>query len=119
MSLSHTHRLILYALGEFYESINQPLIEKPVRVRSSKVMFIQLLLNSGLVIKHERALYKNLETLEKRNLILYDSKMIQFTKEGLDELGKVRKEIEEFSVLKTYPQTTKSLKGKWQTVLPE
>ena len=119
MSLSHIHRLILYALGEFYESINQPLIEKPVKVRSSKIMFIHLLLNSGLVIKHERALYKNLETLEKKKLIVYDSKMIQFTKDGLDELGKVRKEITEFSALKTYLQTTKSLKGKWQTVLPE
>jgi len=119
MSLTPTHRLILYALGEFYESINQPLIEKPVKVRTSKVMFIHLLEDSGLVPKHERALYKNLETLEKRKLILYDNKMIRFTKVGLGELNKVREEIDEFVALKTYFHRAKTLKGKWQTVLPE
>ncbi len=55
MKLTKTHRLILFALGKFYVSLNQPLVEKPVQVRTSKIAFIDHLLHSGIISKQERA----------------------------------------------------------------
>ncbi len=119
MGLATTNRLILYALGEFYASINQPLTEKPVKLRISKVIFIHLLEESGLINKHQRTLYNNLETLEKKKLITYERKMIRLTKLGISELATIQHELEEFSKLKIYFHATKTIKGKWQTILPE
>jgi len=78
MKLTKTHRLILYALGQFYQQLNQPLKEKPLQLRTSKIAFVTFILHSGIVTKQGRALYKNLETLEKKNLITYDKRMIVF-----------------------------------------
>ena len=58
MKLTKTQRLILYSLGQFYRRLNQPLQEKPVKVRTSKIAFIELLLSSEIISKQERALYK-------------------------------------------------------------
>lgn len=93
MPLTPTHKLILHSLGQFYRSLNQPLSEKPVRVRTSKIAFIELLLQSSLISKQERAVYKNLELLEKKKLIGYENRMITFTEKGLKQLGKVQQEL--------------------------
>ena len=77
MKLTKTHRLILYSLGMFYRQLNQPLEESPVQIRTSKVAFIELLLISKIITTQRRALYKNLESLEKKKLIQYDNKMIK------------------------------------------
>lgn len=95
MKLTSVQRLMLYALGRFYESINQPLVEKPVQLRTSKITFIQLLLQQNLAGKQERAVYQNLEMLEKRKLIDYENRMIRFTDLGLQELKKVDKEVKQ------------------------
>lgn len=116
MKLTKTQRLILFALGKFYVSLNQPLIEKPVQVRTSKIAFIEHLLKSKIVSKQERALYKNLETLENKKLILYENRMIMFTESGLKELEKISKEIEHFIDLEKYFQQEKP-KGKLQTMI--
>lgn len=104
MKLTGTQRLILYALGQFYHSLNQPLIEKPVQVRTSKIAFIEHLLQSKIISKQERALYKNLETLENNKLITYENKMIIFTELGLQELEKINQEIQRFVSLEQYFQ---------------
>lgn len=116
MKLTKTQRLILYSLGHFYKSINQPLEEKPVHLRTSKIAFIELLLESNIITKQERALYKNLETLEQKKLIEYDKKMIKFTDLGLALLDKINKEIMQFVELSKYFQGNKS-KRKLQTVI--
>lgn len=116
MKLTKSQRLILYSLGHFYQSINQPLEEKPVHLRTSKIAFIELLLESGIVAKQERALYKNLETLEEKKLIEYDKKMIKFTDLGLAILDKINKEIILFEKLNKYFQGNRS-KRKMQTVI--
>ncbi len=94
MPLTPTHKLILHSLGQFYRSLNQPLSEKPLRVRTSKIAFIELLLKSSLISKQERAVYKNLELLERKKFIRYENRMITLTERGLKELGKVQKELE-------------------------
>ena len=114
MKLTKTQRLILFALGHFYTSLNQPLVEKPLQVRTSKIAFIEHLRQSTIISKQERALYKNLETLENRKLISYENKMIMFTELGLQELEKINKEMKQFISLERYFEQEKP-KGKLQT----
>ncbi|MDO8510636.1 MAG: hypothetical protein Q7S55_00565 [Nanoarchaeota archaeon] len=116
MKLTKTQRLILYALGHFYTSLNQPLVEMPVQVRTSKIAFIEHLLAAKKISKQERALYKNLETLGNKKLISYENRMIIFTESGLKELEKINKEIDHFTALEKYFEQEKP-KGKLQTVI--
>ncbi len=116
MTLTKSQRLILYALGQFYTSLNQPLVEKPVQVRTSKIAFIEHLLQSKIISQRERALYKNLETLELNKLITYANKMIIFTEVGVKEVEKINKEIQRFISLEGYFEQEKP-KRKLQTVI--
>ena len=116
MKLTKAQRLILFALGHFYTSLNQPLVEKPVLVRTSKIAFIEHLLQSKIVAKQERALYKNLETLGQKKMISYENKMIMFTEFGLRELEKINKEIRQFISLERYFEQEKP-KRKIQTMI--
>lgn len=117
MVLSKTPKLILYSLGQFYHALNQPLVEKPLKLSTSKIAFIELLLRSGIITKQERALYKNLETLENQKLITYENRMIKFTESGLKELQKIEKEIHQFISLEEYFQKTEKPKRKLQTII--
>lgn len=117
MKISQTQRLILYALGHFYQSINQPLVDKPVTLQTSKITFIEHLLHSGIIAKHERALYKNLETLEKAGLIGYDNRMIQLTEEGLKLLSQINNEISQCRAMHDYFEQAALPKRKLQTVI--
>ncbi|MDP3698629.1 MAG: hypothetical protein Q8R47_03505 [Nanoarchaeota archaeon] len=116
MKLTKAQRLILYALGHFYTALNQPLVEKPVQVRTSKIAFIEHLLAAKIVAKQERALYKNLETLEQKKLISYENRMIMFTESGLKELEKINKEVRQFISLERYFEQEKP-KRKLQTMI--
>ena len=117
MLLSNPEKLILHSLGQFYVSLNQPLIEKPVRVRTSKIAFIELMLKSKVVRKQERALYKNLQGLGKKKLIGYENRMITFTPKGLKELEKVQMEIKPFTAIENYFQKGVHSPRKFQTVI--
>ena len=116
MTLAKPQRLILFALGQFYASLNQPLVEKPVQMRTSKIAFIEHLLQSKIISQQERALYKNLETLEQKKLITYENKMIIFTEVGLKELEKINREIRQFFSLENYFKDAKP-KRRLQTVI--
>jgi len=87
MVLNSSQKLIVYALSEFYNSLNQPLTEKPVHVRTSKITFIELLETAMIISAHKRALYKNIEFLEQQKYITYRNHMIAFTAKGLKELN--------------------------------
>ncbi|MBS3116846.1 hypothetical protein J4421_04595 [Candidatus Woesearchaeota archaeon] len=117
MKITKTQRLILYSLGMFYRQLNQPLVEKPIQVQTSKIAFIELLLLSGIVTKQRRALYKNLETLENKKLINYDTKMIHFTELGLQILSKIEKEVKPFISIGEYFLDAEKPKRKLQTVI--
>ena len=70
MSLNKTQQRILYSLGQCYQKLNEPYQGKPLKVRISKIAFIELLKQADFVQKQERALYKNLELLEKKKFLL-------------------------------------------------
>ncbi len=110
MKITKTQRLILYSLGQFYKQLNQPLEEKPVILRSSKIAFITFLLHSKIITKQTRALYRNLETLENKKLIMYDRKMIRFTDSGLKILNKINSEINQFLEIKEFFKTAEKPK---------
>ena len=118
MKLTKTQRFILFALGQFYHQLNQPLIAKPIKVRTSKIAFITFLSHSSIVIKQQRALYKNLETLENKELISYGGSMITFTPIGLEILDKINKEVNQFLKLKEFCKDRKS-KKEIQTIIKE
>ena len=117
MQLSPPQRVMLYALGRYYDRINQPLQEKPVQLRTSKITFIELLLQKGLAGKQERAVYQNLEMLEKRKLIAYENRMVRFTEEGLRELQKIDREVQQLKLLDQHFQTTVLPHRKLQTMM--
>ena len=118
MRLTKVQRLVLYALGEFYASLNQQLLEKNLRLRTSKITFIELLLSSQMIIKQERAVYKNLESLEQQKFIAYENKMIRFTEKGAQEFHKINEEIRQFLNIRKYLKETKSSRT-LQTVMSE
>jgi hypothetical protein len=115
MLLSKTERLILYSLGQFYQSINQPLTNKHLKLRTSKIAFIEVLLKSRIITKQVRTVYKNLENLEKKKLITYDRKMIKLTILGLKILEKINTEISQFLDVKEHFKEIKKPKRKLQT----
>ena len=117
MRLTRPQWLILYALGEFYQSLNQPLVEKPLQLQTSKITFIEHLLASKIITKQERAVYKNLELLEKKKLIQYDNKMVQLTEYGLKELQKMTIDLEQFAAVENYFKRIGKPHRKLQTVI--
>jgi hypothetical protein len=89
MDLTQPEAFILFSLGKFHEEANKALEGKPLRVSMTKAAFIELARVAGIAQKSERALYKNLETLEQRKLIFYDHKMLALTSKGHKEYQKI------------------------------
>ncbi len=96
MALTKTQKLTLYSLGECYRQLNKRFGDAPLQVFISKIGFIEVMINSGLVEKKERALYKNLETLEKKKLIYYENRNLRFTKRGFMHYNRIKKGVEPF-----------------------
>jgi hypothetical protein len=117
MALTPVQRTILYSLGQFYLWLNQPLKEKHLQVKTSKIAFIEMILDSGIFSKHERAVYRNLEDLEKNKYIEYDKRRINFTERGIIELEKINQEIKQFSEIDNYFKNAQKPKRKLQTVI--
>ena len=89
MQLTPTHRFILFTLGVWYLEANKKLRDKQLGVSISKSIFIDIVKKAGVVEKQPRALYKNLELLEKMKLIKYESKSLSLTKKGEKVFSKV------------------------------
>ena len=117
IKITKTQRLILYSLGQFYQSLNQSLSEKHLKLRTSKIAFIELLLSSRIVSNQERALYKNLESLEQKKLIEYYDRKIKFTDKGRKIIEKINKEVKQFTDVKEYFRDVKKPKRKLQTTI--
>lgn len=82
MQLTPTHKFILFTLGIWYFEANKELKDKQLGVSISKSVFIDIVKKAGVVEKQQRALYKNLEILEKSKLIKYENKSLSLTKKG-------------------------------------
>lgn len=89
--ISRPNQLILFSLGTYFEKLNKP--TSPVRVSFSKAAFVRMHKSLG---KSERAVYKNLETLEKRRFITYTDHEISITRKGLRLYKKICKDVMPF-----------------------
>lgn len=117
--LSKKEEFILYALGQSYKSFNKLFSNKPLQVTISKPLFIDLMISSKSVNKKERAIYKNLEALEKKKYVKYHGNELGFTKKGLTLFKRMNTEITEYIdlVAHLYEPRTISLHKKLQTKL--
>lgn len=113
MSLTKTQQRILYSLGQCYKKLNQPYQNKPLTVLISKIAFIELLKQADFIKKQERALYKNLELLEKKKLLAYKEKKIKLTQRGQRTFNRIEKEIKPFVEIRDFwhqnPKTARQL----------
>ena len=95
------HKIVMYALG-LYNELASRNVPKGLAVVLPKYVFINFVKKIKAVKKGERALYRNLEFLEKKKYIEYDNKNITMTKKGKALYKKIRKEVRPFiDVVKT------------------
>lgn len=102
MPLSSTQKKILYSLGQCYQKLNQPYQDKPFKVFISKIAFIELIQQADFIKKQDRALYKNLELLEKKKLIEYSEKKTKLTARGQRLFNQIEKEIKPYNLIKDF-----------------
>ena len=118
MALTKTQKLTLYSLGECYNQLNKRFGGAPLQVFISKIGFIEVMIKSGLVEKKERALYKNLESLEKKKLIYYENRNLRFTKRGFIHYNRIKKGIEPFLAVEKFLKDVRTDR-RMQTTLSE
>jgi len=82
MALSTQQAFVLFALGRCYEECEHRFSGKFLSIDLNKKDFISLSQKAGMVVKGERAMYKNLEDLEKSKLISYANKCLKLTSKG-------------------------------------
>lgn len=101
MELSKVHCLMLFTLGSWYSSASKQLEGRPIELAVTKIVFIKALLNAGIAGKTERALYRNLEFLEKKKLVSYDNKVLRLTYRGRKRFEKIVDDVSPYlAVLK-------------------
>lgn len=106
MKTTRVQNFILFTLGKWFEEANKKINDKSLQVSISKTTFIDLVKTAKFAKKQERALYKNLEILEKKKLISYKNKELELTKKGrvlYDDINKRLKPF--FNVFKKLKET--------------
>ncbi len=83
MRITNTQRLMLFTLGRWFEAAERHLSGKPLEIAVSKSTYIDFLLRINLAGKQRRALYKNLQVLERRKWIRYEHRELLLTPQGL------------------------------------
>lgn len=93
MAATNVQKFILFTLGSWYLETQRRFASIPVNVVISKVTFIDLVMRAHFATKQARALYKNLEDLEKRKLISYENKSLALTPKGQKLFEKIYQEL--------------------------
>ena len=96
MRLTDNQRFVLFVLGKIYEESDKRLKDRLLQVSISKPAFIEIVKKGGLTEKGERALYRNLEDLEKLNYIDYENKTLKLNKKGLNQYTKINRELKPY-----------------------
>jgi len=96
MGVTGTKKEMLFVLGMFFNKTSRRFSKFPLDVSVSKAEFIDVIISMKTVAKQKRALYKNLEGLQKDKYILYDDRNLRLTRKGFNEYEKVRKEVERY-----------------------
>lgn len=102
MKTTRVQKYILYALGKWFEEANKKIKDRPLAVSINKLEFIDVVKKAKIAQKQERALYKNLEILEKKKLVRYSNKELELTSRGERLFKEIEKEvIPYFNLIKT------------------
>ncbi|MBT5022050.1 hypothetical protein HOK51_06785 [Candidatus Woesearchaeota archaeon] len=97
-SPSSTSQDMLWILGLFLRESDRRFAKFPLGVSISKVEFIESIVKLKVTNKQERAIYKNLEELEKRKFIIYKNRELCLSKKGFTKFSK---QLGEFNAKKT------------------
>src|ERR1041385_5250000 len=92
MLKSH-ERFIFFALGRCQFEAKKRFEGKPLSVSMSKAAFIELARAAGMVAKSPRAVYRNLEELEKRKYVDYQTRSLILTERGQKAYEKILTEL--------------------------
>lgn len=91
--MSKEQRFILFVLGTCRAELCSRVKGKPLDFALSKSAFISLVRKASIVKKKERALYKNLESLEKARLVSYSGRDLRLSVKGLRVFSRLEREI--------------------------
>jgi len=95
MALSGKKKEMLFILGEFLRETNRRFSRTPLKVSVSKAEFIDGIKEMKVVAKQERAVYRNLEDLQKEKYVVYDdSKNLSLSRKGYNAYEKIFKDFE-------------------------
>jgi hypothetical protein len=109
---------MLFTLGQFFRETDRKFAESPLLVSVSKAEFIDIIRGMSAVSKKERAVYKNLEELQKARYIVYDERSLSFSKKGYAEYERIREELEQLNAIASKIESKKIVfKRKIQTKL--
>jgi hypothetical protein len=96
MKLNIKEKLMLYALGRYYEVSAKVLPNEALAIHLPKPVFIDFIKKVELFDKGERAIYKNLEYLEDRKLVSYENRNLSLTERGQNVYNKIKSEIKPY-----------------------
>lgn len=117
--ITQPERQVLYTLGEFCTQASNKLSDRPLELLISKADFIAVALKAKITLKKERALYKNLESLQAKKLVVYKDKSLQLTPKGRKCVIRINSELGPYLKIKETLLTENILKyaRKAQTTL--
>ena len=93
MHLSGKKKEMLFILGQFFSETDRKFSQAPLSVSVSKAEFIDVIKHLSAVSKKERAIYKNLEELQKEKYVIYDDRELLLSRKGFNEYEAILKEI--------------------------
>jgi len=108
--LTKPEKYVLYAIGFSYSSFNNKFKNKPFNVYFTKVSIIDILISTKSVDKKERALYKNIESLELKGYLKYKNNELSFTKKGFKAFTIISEYLKRFDNLRKKISNPKTLK---------
>lgn len=107
--LSKPQEFMLFLLGMCHEHCNNH-IKGPLKLELRKSDFIALAKSAGLVGKSPRAMYRNLELLEKANFISYKNSRLSLTKKGQSNFNKKLKMVQPYIEVDSMLKSTNLLR---------
>lgn len=114
---------MLFILGHVLQESQKQFSNQPFSVYISKADFISIAQHVGAVMKQERAVYKNLELLEKSRLISYkkdkQKRSLRLSQKGYRAFQRLAQRHEDWHAIRQKIANTELLKGNrvFQTVL--
>jgi hypothetical protein len=93
---STKQKFILFTLGRLQQELNKRLEEKHLQIFIPKYVFIELVQKAEITEKKSRALYKNLEALERSKYISYKGNNLALTNKGKKLYVKIYKQHEPY-----------------------